>query len=249
MHRPRLAIAIALLGTALGAAACDSDPGPDGDGVAEVRVMHTRSDTPAIDLVVDGTPVHEGIGFAQASPFAEVSAGAASLAIAPAAGGSALATAAAQLEPGRRYTALFGGGDAGEILIARDTSSDVPLTPPPTSPGDTGAIPGESMIKLRVIHNAADAPPLDVYLSLDDTPIGAAAKIIEPFEYGVGLDPAFPGYFERDPGLWRVRFTADGTLDVLVDTGPISMAAGQVRSIILVESDTAGLGVAIVRER
>lgn len=232
------------------AAACDSSSGPNEDDTAEVRVMHAKADAPAVDLVIDGEAVIEGVAFNQASAFAAVEAGSASLAIAPAAGGTAIGTAATTLEAGRRYTVLFGtGGNGSGVLIAADTSVSVPDAPPPREPSDTGAIPGESKIKLRVIHNAPGAPLLDAYLSQGDAPIEAALKIVEPFTYGVGLDPQFPGYLERDPGVWRVRFTVDNTLDVLLDTGPISMHAGQVRSIILSSTDTTGLGVAIIRER
>jgi hypothetical protein len=72
---------------------------------------------------------------------------------------------------------------------------------------------------------------------------------VEPFEFGTGLSPEFPGYVERDPGVYRVRFTADGTHEVVMDTGPVDMQAGFVRSVVLFSSDTTGLGLAVVRER
>ncbi|HEU5050700.1 MAG TPA: DUF4397 domain-containing protein [Gemmatimonadales bacterium] len=241
-----------LLGTVLLAGfltgACESsDPG---DNAAQVRLIHARSGAPAVDLVVGGESVLDGIAFSQASGFAEVPAGSATLQVRPAAGGAAIVGATTTFEPGARYTLLFSNsGGASDLRIAPDTATGLPLAPPPTSPSDTGAIPGESKVKLRVIHNAADAPPLDVYLTLYQEPLAGAIRLVEPFTYGVGLNPDFPGYVERDPGTWQVRFTADGTDDVLIDTGPITLAAGQVKSIILFSSDTTGMGIAIVRER
>src|SRR5918995_3462189 len=152
---------VALLALAL--AACDSSEGPS-DGVAEVRLMHARSGVPAVDLVLDGATVAEDVGFSQTSEMTEVPAGAAAFQIRPATGGAALAIGAADLEAGRRYTVLFSSSGSSEFRIAADTATGIPDAPPPTQPGDTGAIPGESKIKLRVIHNASDAPPLDVYL-------------------------------------------------------------------------------------
>jgi hypothetical protein len=227
--------------------ACDSSEPGD---TAQLRLMHARDGAPAIDVAVNGETVLEDIGFSEASGFAEVDAGSATVALRPAAGGAALSTTTTQLIPGARYTLLFSnaGGDS-ELRLAADTATGLPLEPPPTEPGDTGAIPGESKIKIRVIHNALDAPPLDVYLSLDDEAFSGGFPLVEPFTYGVGLNPEFPGYTERDPGVWRVRFTADGTLDVLLDSGPLSMPAGQVRSVILYSTDTTGLGLAVVRER
>ena len=231
------------------AGGCDSYGGP-GNGTAEVRFIHAGLGSPPADLVIDDETIAGGISFARVSALADVEAGAAEVEVRSAAGGDVLTSGATTLESGRRYTAIFSrSGDSTAVRIVPDTAQGVPDTPPPPLPSDTGAIPGESKIKLRVIHNAQDAPALDVYLTLDDEPLAGALPLIEPFVYGVGLSPHFPGYVERDPAIWRVRFTADGTHDVLVDTGPIPMAAGQVRSILLIESDTTGLGVANVRER
>ena len=243
---PRFAAFPALLATVLLSGACGSGEGPN--DAALLRLMHARTGAPAVNLLANGETVVDGIAFSEASEFAEVAGGTTNLEIRPAGGGAALSTRTTELEPGSRYTLLFShSGADSELRLVADTATGLPLEPPPTEPGDTGAIPGESKVKLRMIHNASDAPPIDVYLTNYGAALGGPS--IEPFTYGVGLDPAFPGYFERDPGTWQVRFTADGTEEVLADTGPIQMAAGQVRSVILFSSDSAGLGIAIVRER
>lgn len=233
--------------SALLLAACDSSEPDDG---AQVRIIHARDGAPAIDVVVNGAALLHGIEFSEASPFADAPAESATIVIRPAAGGAALSSVTTELAAGARYTLLFSSaGSDSELRVAADTATGLPLEPPPTEPGDTASIPGESKIKIRVIHNAADAPPLDVYLSLDGEPFAGGFPLVEPFTYGVGLNPEFPGYIERDPGVWRVRFTTDGTHDIVLDTGPISMSAGQVRSVILFSSDSTGLGLAVVRER
>jgi len=229
--------------------ACDTSSGP-GDGTAEVRFIHAGVGAPPVDLVIDDETIAGGISFSRVSALAQVAAGAVDVEVRSAGDGDVLTSRATALEAGRRYTALFSrSGDSTDLRIVADTAEGVPESAPPPLPSDTGAIPGESKIKIRAIHNAEHAPPVDVYLTLDDEPLAGALPLVEPFTYGVGLSPFFPGYVERDPGIWRVRITADGTHDVLVDTGPMPMAAGQVRSIFLVQSDTTGLGVANVRER
>ena len=245
MHRSRYLMI--LLGFALGA--CGADNGP-GDGIARVRLLHANPDAPAVDLVVDGRTVAEAIAYTQVSAFADVEAGQAGIFIEVPGALMQYAVRDVDLEPGARYTVLYGaaGAEDGLVLVA-DTATGVPTEPPPSSPADTGAIPGEDKVKLRVIHNAPDAPPLDVYLTAEGEDLAGAFRLIEPFSYGTGTSPEFPGYVERDPGVYRVRFTADNTLDVLFDTGPVSMAAGQVRSFVLFSSDTTGVGVAVVRER
>jgi len=242
-------LSIAVLAAGLAAAACGSDTGPAAE-IAQVRVMHARSGAPPIDLLVEGTAIVQGLEFARASAFVDVPAGEAALEIRGAGAREVLSARTYELTGGMRYTLLYGdAGNEREINIAADTAVGIPLTPPPSSAADTGAIPGESKVKLRVIHNASDAPPLDVYLTTADAPLTGNLPLIEPFRYGTGLSPEFPGYVERDPGTYRVRFTQDGTTTVVLDTGPIEMAAGHVRTVVLSSTDTTGLGFVVVRER
>lgn len=247
MHRSIVPVCIVSLSIA--AAGCGSDSGP-GDEIAHLRVIHAMPEAPAVDLVVDGRTVAEAVSYTQASAFADVPAGPAAIELRLAGGAGTHALSGGDLEAGQRYTLLFGAAARADgLALIADTAIGVPTTPPPVSPSDTGAIPGENKVKIRIIHNAPAAPPLDVYVSGADDVLAGITPAIEPFTYGVGLAPEFPGYMERDPGVYRIRFTADGTTDVLFDTGPVSMAAGQVRSFILFSSDTTGMGIAVVRER
>lgn len=237
---------VAALG--LGLVACDSGTDPDGDA-AEIRLMHAQSGAPAVDLSADGRPIVQGVAYSQTSAFRPVEAGPTQLELG-AARTALRKVATANLQAGRRYTVLFSAaGDSGGIMVVPDTASGLPVDQPGQEIPDTGAIPGENKVKLRVIHTAQDAPPLDVYLTEADASLEGATRLIEPFVYGQGQSPQFPGYVERDPGEWRVRFTADGTSDVLLDTGPIPLAAGRVSSVIVFSSDSTGLGVAVLRER
>jgi hypothetical protein len=237
------------LALVLAAAACGSDTGPASD-IAQLRVMHVRAGAPAIDLVVEGATLVEDVPFARTSAFVDVPAGESAVEIRQANAPGVLGAHTFELVGGERYTLLYSNsGNTRDISLAPDTATGVPTQPPPTSAADTAAIPGESKVKLRVIHNASDAPPLDVYLTTADAPLEGALPLIEPFRYGTGLSPEFPGYVERDPGVYRVRFTADGTHDVVLDTGPLDMPAGFVRTVVLFSSDTTGLGVGVVRER
>ena len=75
----RVSFSIAVLAAGL-AAACGSDTGPASD-IAQVRVMHARSGAAAIDLLVEGTAVVQGLEFARTSAFVDVPAGDAAMEI------------------------------------------------------------------------------------------------------------------------------------------------------------------------
>ena len=101
-------------------------------------------------------------------------------------------------------------------------------------------------MKLRVVHAAPDAPALDVFLTEEGADLAGAFPYATPFVYGVGTSDEAPGYVEREPGAYRVRFTRARTRDVLLNTGPLPADAGQVFSVLLLQqSDTLGDGLAV----
>ncbi len=92
---------------ALTLASCGHDTGPAGD-IARIRVMHARSGVAAIDLLVEGSTVVQGLEFAHASAFVDVPAGDAALEIRDAAARGVLSARSYELVGGERYTLLYG---------------------------------------------------------------------------------------------------------------------------------------------
>jgi hypothetical protein len=152
------------------------------------------------------------------------------------------------------------------LLIVGCSGTDAATTPTPASTGtglahtgpeappvtaDTGVVPAPGKVLLRVVHAAPHAEPLDVYLTTAGASLGGATPMVDPFVYGVGSSSGSPGYVERDPGTYLFRFTRDGTHDVVLSSDQVSVAAGQVETAILFESDSAGaaLGVQLMRDR
>jgi len=77
-------------------------------------------------------------------------------------------------------------------------------------------------------------------LGFTATALADASPVLAPFAYSAG--GSFPGYVERDPGTYRVRFTENGSLSVLADTGPIGLGQGEIVTVLLVELPGGGLG-------
>ena len=235
MRNPHLAV----IGTvmALTVAACSDDNGSlPSPPAAQMRVVNTAAGITAVDLLIDGDVAVPSVAYLGTSAYVDVAAGAHQVALRAVPSGVALGSTSVTLTEDLSYT-LF-------ATVATDTT-------PPIVAADTGVVPATGKVKLRVVHAAPSAPPLDVFLTLTDESLAGATPLIQPFTYGVGTSPDFPGYVERDPGEYRVRFTDQGTTDVVLDTGPVPMAAGQVRSVILFQSDSLGgtMGIRIIDER
>jgi hypothetical protein len=99
---------------------------------------------------------------------------------------------------------------------------------------DTAVATAPSEGRLRVVHLAANAPPLDVFLvrpeSQDPVPLMA------PFPYGTA-----PPYLSSAPGKWTVIVKAQGGAETLLRTAPIPILGGQVRTLILMRDPSGGV--------
>ena len=197
--------------------------------------MNATSGAP-ISVAIDGRLAIEGVTAAAPSAYVGVPAGTHTLEVRSAEHGTALGSTPVTFQKDSAYTLVAPAGGGSDPLVAIDT----------------GAVPATGKVKFRVVHAAPDAPPLDVYLTDQGASLAEAIPYVTPFVYGVGTSDDFPGYVEREPGTHDVRFTSAGTKDVLIDTGPLPAAAGQVFSVVLVQqSDTlgGGLAVQILRDR
>lgn len=215
MTRVRSLVA-ALLAT-LAVAACDNKIAEPGE-TALIRLVHGSSTTSALDLKVDGQVVLQGVTATQISNYAEVGAGDRTVSVTLAGSSQVLVSRPVTLEKDGQYT-MFVSGTLAEM--------ESMIGP------DSAFIPHPTKVKIRVIHAARYAPPLDVYLTAPGDGLATAAKLIDPFEFNVADSSDFPDFVERDPGDWQVRFTEDGTTTVVLDTGPFTTTAGQIITVVL----------------
>lgn len=103
---------------------------------------------------------------------------------------------------------------------------------------DTNAVAVAERSKLRVMHLAPNAPPVDVWRTQPDA--ATPTRIMTPFGYG-----ATSPYLLSDPGEWNVWVTpADGAVDdTLAQTGPIALGSLEVATVFLLDS----AGVLVLR--
>lgn len=129
---------------------------------------------------------------------------------------------------------------AGEnyLLIAQDSQGVVVGS----LVADTGAIVPAGKSKLRVIHSAGLAPPIDVYRTQPDFP--TLVSVMFPFDFG-----ASSPYLQSDPGDWSVVITPDNLTDTLYATGPIAVPDGGRVTVVIVDSTaTGGISAVVLHE-
>jgi hypothetical protein len=213
--------------------ACDSKVAAPRDETARIRLVHGSTVTTPLNLKVDGQTVLQGVAATQISAYAEVEAGSRAVSVTLAGSGHVLVSRSVLLKKNAEYTMLISGTLGNPVgMIASDTA----FSPIPDK------------VKIRVIHAARNAPPLDVYLTHPGDDLATAAKLVEPFEFNVADTSSFPAFVTRDPGDWQVRFTADGTTSVVLDTGPFATVAGQIVTVVLSHDGNNDIVARIVDE-
>jgi len=224
-------IAPLLAFAALVSAACGDAEAPSTDN-AQLRVVHTVVGVPTVDVIVGGEVVIPSLTFGAASPFVAIPAGDRSVGF--------RRTGAAGMPPA--VSISFTANDSVTIFTI-DSSTVIN----PWVLTDTGSVvpPGKS--KLRVVHFAASAPPIDIWRTQPDFP--QLVTIMFPFRYQE-VSP----YLQSDAGDWRVLVSSEarsGGIPLLTDTlflsDPITVPAGESRTVIVLDREGGGLQVSVIR--
>ena len=209
-----------LLAPALLLAACDVDSsGPD--DLAALRFVHASPGTGAVNVRWGDEQVFANVPYGGSAGHELVESGERSLAVRAAGATSDLAASDVELADGQRYTALVikpGAAPAISLLV------------------DDASAPAAAKAKLRVGHAAsAIAGNTDIYVTAPDDDLAgatAAAAAVQPGKASA--------YLVRDPGTYRIRYTAPGTKTVVFDAGNITLAAGQVRTVLVMDAAAGG---------
>jgi hypothetical protein len=230
--------------------ACAADrTGPQAGEAARLRLASASPDAGALDLLVNGTMVARAVGRAEASALAEVAAGRSTGEVRATGTSVALALLPLTLEAGKSYTVLVAGPmQALTALVSVDTGSGgpTPLPPSPSEPVDSGTAPPPlaDAARFRIVHAAPHAPPLDPYLTAAGEPLDTLPAF-QPFAYG---SLALIADLVRRPGNYTVQFTEAGTTRVVLDSGEIVAAVGELLTVVLGEDADRSLRVDVVRE-
>jgi uncharacterized protein DUF4397 len=238
------------VGLALLLAGCGREVvGPRSDELARLRLASASPDAGALDLVVNGMTVARAVGSTAASTPAYLEPGRTTGEVLATGTKAALASVPLTLAAGKSYTVLVAGSrDALTAMVSVDTGSSAgpaPAPPPPGQPGDSATAPPPvtDVVRFRLMHAAPHAPPLDPYL----LPAGAALDTLptqQPFAYGT---LALTADLVRAPGHYVVKFTDAGTTHVVLESGDIAAAAGELLTVVLGENGDQSLRVDVVR--
>jgi uncharacterized protein DUF4397 len=217
----KLKLLTLLLATSALTAACSDDDNNTGpDGQARVRVVHASPDAPAVDVLVDNTEALSDVSYLTASDYVELADGAHNVKVNAAGTSTTVIDADVDLTDGSDYTVIASGLiEAIEPIVLEDDNST----------------PAAGTARVRAIHGAPSAPAVDIYVTAPGADLDAASPALSNVAFGDVAD-----YLEVPAGDYQVRVTAAGTKTVVIDSGALTLASGQVRTAIAVDAADGG---------
>lgn len=233
----------ALIAIAAVSAACGTDEiGPTGydpnQPAGRIRFVHAISDAraSAINVTVDGVPLGVNLVYAGTTPTTALP----NPGVAP-----APATLYYPAYAGNRQFAVRRTADTTVRLLdaAIPIAANVDHTVIAVGSGtaitslvltDNNVAPAAGNVKLRAV-NATAAANVDVYITSATADISTIPPTI------AGLAPrTASAYVERPAAAFRVRFTTAGTKTVVRDVSIAALAAGAIRTVVLLEAAAGG---------
>ena len=216
----------ALLLPFIALAGCDDDSSGPEDR-ATLRFVHAAPGTAAVNARWGDAQVFAAVPYGGTGAYESIRAGERALAVRAVGAAADLVASELELDDDGVYTVLLHkpGAAAALSLLA-----------------DDNAAPAAGKAKLRVVHAAAAiAGNVDIYVTAPNADLAtqnAAAAGIQPGKASA--------YLVRDPGTYQIRYTTAGTKTVRFDAGNITLAAGQVRTVLAIDAAAGGGAMQVV---
>lgn len=240
-HPDALASSLLFLSVAaLILAACSDDDPVGGTGPRDAAIQVVNGAPARVAVRVDGQLVITALEPGTVSAMLELSRGEHSV----------------ELEGDATSSAANVRLDSGQVKVVTATGTtgtlDARVLP------DTASLPAPGTAKLRVVHMAADAPPLSVWRTQPG--VDGPVQVMFPFPYG-----SESSFLQGEPGSWRVWVAplqarqpttpgdtvtyTGGPAPELASSGPISLQAGDVRTVVLLRDGAGGLRFEVLAAR
>lgn len=201
-------------------------------GCPRLRVIHSAVAVPAIDVLLNDEVQIEGLAVGMVSSF---------ITLAPGEWAVGFRPSGSTADPPRTMM-TFASGDRVTVLTV-DSSTVIN----PWVLSDTNAVVPANRSKLRVVHFAENAAPIDIWRTQPDF-----GQYIT-FQFPIRPREVTP-YMESDPGDWQVLVSTETRdpggipvlADTLLETAPIPVPTGQTRTVLILDKEGGGVTAVII---
>lgn len=196
------------------------------DARARVRVVHASADAPNVDVSVDGAEVLADVPFPAGSDYLQVLGDTYDVNVTGANSANSVIRADLEFMPQQDYTVVALNSLAMiEALVLNDDNS----------------APADGNIKLRLVHAASTAGLVDIYITAPSADIASIEPNVADFAF-----KADTGYLEVPAGDYQVRITVADTKTVAIDTGTLSLTAGDIYTALALDPAPASTSFGVL---
>lgn len=190
-----------------------------------IRVLHGSPDAPAVDILVNGTVVIEALPYREYTEYLPVPAGAQEIRVNVTGTTTTVLRANPTVMAGVDYTAIA----TGFATPARTPALDLLLL------RDDNTLATDNRVKLRVVHAAASAPAVDVYLTTPFETIRDKQPGLANVPFG-GVSP----YLTVGVQLYQARVAVAGTKTVAIDSHRLVTWNNMIRTVVALDNRGGG---------
>jgi hypothetical protein len=210
----RFRAALALVGAFVFAACGDEEV-----AAGRVRVGHLSPDAGTVNLFVNGNEVIAGITYPNSTLYYEVREGSNEVSLRSNATGETLLSATVDIS-----------GEVDRTVLAVNTAAELEAL----SLVDDNSLPPSGRVRVRLVHAAPSAGTVDIYVTAPDATLEGATPTAAGIDFRTVSD-----YLDVAAGTYRVRVTAAGTTNVVIDR-TIDLFAQYVTTISAIEAQGGG---------
>jgi hypothetical protein len=193
---------------------------------ASLRVLHASPDAPNVDVLVDNQVVLSDVSYTQASDFLSVLQGNRNVKVNAA--GTSTTVIDADL--------LFAFDSFTTIIATNFVAQIEPLVLP-----DENTPPSGNLLKIRVVHSAPSAPPVDVYVTAPGADINTTTATLSNVAF-----TEFSDFLEIPEGDYQIRVTTVGAKDPVFDSGTVPLDAGSILTAVAVDATGGASPISLV---
>jgi hypothetical protein len=186
---------------------------------ARIRVVHASADAPAVDVYANGAIVVEALPFKGASGYLTITPGSYNIQVRVAGTQTTVLSQTLMLMGGTDYTAFAMGTVRGPQPLFLVTYGDNLLPRPANT------------ISLRVVHAAAGAPAVDVYVGTPWAPVTGATPVLRNVPFG-----AASSHLDIPNGIYQGRVAVAGTKTIAINSPIVREPGGAVRTLVAVDN-------------
>ena len=195
---------------------------------AQVRLLNAAPLESGLDMLIAGKSVATGVAYGTASAYTSVSSGGPNLQIDPTGTTTALVNQTITVNAGAQYTVLATNSSSSVVASV--------LT-------DNNTTPASGQVEIRVINASAGLGPADVYV---ETP-GTSISSVSPTVAGLAVGAA-TSYQALAAASYEVFFAPAGQKFVSIDSGSLTLSAGQIRTVVGLDGQSGGFTSAIISD-